>query len=305
MTVVTETRTTGDISEKKQILLDYAWWMKKQGYAQQTIQGRTNILCTLLNRQVNIENPESIKEYLASQDCTPGRKRNIVHAITAYYKSKEKTWNPPKYHRIPKIPWIPQEASIDQLIAGCPGKYKPYLQSLKETGMRPGEAWNLTWNDIDFITKQVRITPEKGSNPRILPISNTLISMLNQLPKNTEHVFKNGLYKHFSEGFRRHRKKLAQKLGNPDINRIQFKTMRHFKGTMEYHRTKDILHVKRVLGHKNIKNTLVYTHLIDFKADEYTTKIAKDAEEACNLIESGFEYILTTPDESMVFRKRK
>ena len=74
---------------------------------------------------------------------------------------------------------------------------------------------------------------------------------------------------------------------------------------MEYHKTKDILHVKTVLGHKNIKNTLVYTHLIDFKADEYITKIAKDAEEACNLIESGFEYILTTPDELMVFRKRK
>ena len=74
---------------------------------------------------------------------------------------------------------------------------------------------------------------------------------------------------------------------------------------MEYHKTKDILHVKRVLGHKNIKNTLVYTHLIDFKAEEYITKIAKDAEEACNLLESGFEYILTTPDELMVFKKRK
>lgn len=81
--------------------------------------------------------------------------------------------------------------------------------------------------------------------------------------------------------------------------------MRHFKGTMEYHKTKDILHVKRILGHKNIKNTLVYTHLIDFKTEEYTTKIAHDAEEVCTLIESGFEYILTTPDELMVFRKRK
>jgi site-specific recombinase XerC len=49
------------------------------------------------------------------------------------------------------------------------------------------------------------------------------------------------------------------------------------KGTMEYHRTKDILYVKQVLGHKNIKNTLVYTYLIEFKNNELVTKIAKDS----------------------------
>jgi integrase len=136
-------------------------------------------------------------------------------------------------------------------------------------------------------------------------MSNTLISMLNQLPRNTEFVFKKGLYRNFAGGFARHRKKLAQKLGNQDLNRIKLKTMRHYKGTMEYHKTKDILHVKQVLGHKNIKNTLVYTHLIDFKAEEYTTKIANNSEEACKLIESGFEYVLTATDGFMIFRKRK
>lgn len=43
---------------------------------------------------------------------------------------------------------------------------------------------------------------------------------------------------------------------------------------MEFHKTKDILHVMRVLGHKNINNTLVYTQLVDFKDDDYTAKIA-------------------------------
>lgn len=51
--------------------------------------------------------------------------------------------------------------------------------------------------------------------------------------------------------------------------------------------------------------TLVYTHLIDFKADEYITKIAKYAEEACTLLESGFDYIMTAPDGLMIFRKHK
>ena len=171
--------------------------------------------------------------------------------------------------------------------------------------MRPGEAWQLKWQDIDLTTKQVRITPEKGSNPRVLPISNELIAMLNHLPRNTEYVFQKGKYKHFSEGFRRHRKKMSIGLGSPNLDRIQLKTFRHYKGTMEYHKTKDILHVMRTLGHKNIKNTLIYTHLIDFKAEEYTSKLTTDAEEASKLIEAGFEYVLTTPSSQMIFKKRK
>jgi integrase len=54
---------------------------------------------------------------------------------------------------------------------------------LKETGMRSGEACQLKWTDIDLLNNSVRITPEKGSNPRNLPISNKLVSILNVMPK--------------------------------------------------------------------------------------------------------------------------
>jgi len=36
---------------------------------------------------------------------------------------------------------------------------------------------------------------------------------------------------------------------------IHFHTFRHWKATMEYYKTKAILHVMKVLGHKNINNT--------------------------------------------------
>lgn len=74
---------------------------------------------------------------------------------------------------------------------------------------------------------------------------------------------------------------------------------------MEYHKTKDILHVKRVLGHKKIESTLVYTHLVDFKDDEFITKVAQNAKEACKLVEGGFEYVCTTPDRMLIFKRRK
>jgi len=74
---------------------------------------------------------------------------------------------------------------------------------------------------------------------------------------------------------------------------------------MEYRKTKDILHVMQMLGHKNIKNTLIYTQLIGFRNDGYHSVTAKTAEEAKKLVGTGFEYVCTTPDDLMLFRKRK
>ena len=62
-------------------------------------------------------------------------------------------WIPPTYNRMRKLPFIPTEGEIDQLLAGCGKKVGTFLQTLKETGMRPGEAWKLKWSDIDFIKK--------------------------------------------------------------------------------------------------------------------------------------------------------
>jgi len=59
---------------------------------------------------------------------------------------------------------------------------------------------------------------------------------------------------------------------------------------MEYHRTKDILHIMTLLGHKNIKNTLVYMHLAEelFKGqDEYVSRVAKTTRDACRLVDAG------------------
>jgi len=53
----------------------------------------------------------------------------------------------------------------------------------------------------------------------------------------------------------------VEELGNPRPNRINFHKFRHWFGTMLYHETCDIVYVQRMLGHKNINNTLMYIHL--------------------------------------------
>jgi len=60
----------------------------------------------------------------------------------------------------------------------------------------------------------------------------------------------------------------------------------------------------RLLGHKNIANTLIYTQLVEFESDEYCSAVASSVEEAKKLIEAGFEYVCNH-HETMLFRNRK
>jgi len=126
--------------------------------------------------------------------------------------------------------------------------------------------------------------------------------------KTTERIFNR--YKNLQNlrsTFERQRKRLAFKLCNPRLNQIKIHTLRHWKGTSEYDKTKDILHVMQVLGHKNIKNTLLYTQLVTVGEDKgYICKIAKTPSEAVTLIEDGFEEYTSFDNGNVkLFRKRK
>lgn len=103
------------------------------------------------------------------------------------------------------------------------------------------------------------------------------------------------------------RKNTAKKLGNPRLNQIHLHTFRHWKGTIEQHKTGDIYHVKQILGHKTVKSTEVYIHIDQMTSqhnDQYTAKVAHSEEEAIALIEAGFEYV-STMGTNQLYRKRK
>lgn len=285
-------------------LVEHAWWMKKQGYAEITILERCKLLKIMVKRGANLFDPESVKDVIARQKWSEGRKENAVDAYSSFLLMIGGTWQPPRYKRVQKLPFIPTETEIDQLVAGCSFRTGSFLQLMKETGMRPGEALKLEWIDLDMANNTVRVTPEKGSNPRIFRISAALMERLNALPRKSSKVFGDVKFKSIQKRFHDQRRRIAAKLKNPRLLRITFVTLRHWKATMEYHKTKDILHVMRILGHKNIKNTLVYTHLVDFNDDEYISRVAWTLEEACKLVEAGFEYVCDM-ENAKVFRKRK
>jgi len=303
-------RDAGATAKPKELLFNFAWWMKKQGYAESTIELRTDILRFMLKNGVNLYDPEQVKEFIAKRESWgEGRKNIAVVAYNSFARFAGLSWEPPRYKRTRKIPFIPLEREIDQLIAGCGKVVAAFLQGLKETGADPSELLKVEWSDVDFEKKIVRINhPVKGHDSRVLPITEKWIRMLKRLPKRGDRIFQ-ASFRSLSLNFRRQRNKLAAKLNNPRLKKISFTTIRHWKGTVEYHKTKDILHVKKILGHKSIESTMIYINieqaLYQNTDDEFHVKAAHTDKEAMELLEAGFEYVCTTPNGAMLFRKRK
>ena len=280
---------------------------KRNGRAESTIITEVHTL-TLLARKTNLFHPEEVKTTIANAKVSTSTKLKRTKQYKAFLKWKKIEWTPPTYTPVDKIPFMPSEAEIDILIASCRPKLATVLQLLKETAMRIGEAHNLKWTDINFEHKTVSITPEKGSNARIIPISHKLIEMLNKYPKTNETILPTSRSQ-FRNTFDHARKRTSLKLQNPRLLKISFHTLRHWKATMEYHRTKDILHVQQFLGHKDIKTNMIYINIEQAlwmnNEDDWISKVSHDITEETKLINAGFELVRAVNETTTIYRKRK
>ena len=283
-------------------------YLKEKQYRESTIETKRKLV-GFLRKRVNLWDSEAVRDFIRKHPWGGKRKNNAQYAYRNWCQWKGFEYEYDKFREEDSpLPYIPTERELDQLIAGCNRKYAAFLQLLKETAFRPIEANRLTVDDIDLERRIITLNaPAKRSKPRQVKVSEKLVSMLTPLTK------KKGLdeslwgvsSKSMRSTFSNRRKALAGKLGNPRLMKIKLKTFRHWKATMEYHRTKDILYVKELLGHKNIQNTLVYTHLVSFEEDDaWVVKVASSIEEYVALLESGFEYV-SDYEGRKVLRKRK
>jgi integrase len=128
------------------------------------------------------------------------------------------------------------------------------------TGLRNKDVRQLTWNDIKINEKNTFIYYEqsKTSSLENIPINNVAIKMLGKKGEPTELVFKN--VKCNAEN----NNKLAIWILRAGITKkITFHCSRHSYAVLLLENKTDIYSVAKMLGHKDMKSTLIYLKFTD------------------------------------------
>ncbi len=135
------------------------------------------------------------------------------------------------------------------------------------TGMRRGEIINLHWSDIDFERQTITVQSSptfktKNGKKRVVPINNTLMYLLRSKAEgvSSKYVFTlNG--NQIPGDLITHKFKAYVLDCCLRESRLHFHSLRHTFASWLVQDGVSIYAVKELLGHSDIKTTLVYSHL--------------------------------------------
>lgn len=175
--------------------------------------------------------------------------------------------------------------------------YKCLYETLYFCGLRRGEARALTWNDINFANKTLRVnkncitiggessdfyeitTPKTKSSNRLIPMPDKLTDDLQELFKINQRkdVFKKSWFV-FGDNLpiknttmRDRKNKIAKKAG---LRAIRLHDFRHSCASLLINNGANITLIAKYLGHTKIDETLnTYSHMYGSKLNELVTTI--------------------------------
>ncbi len=143
------------------------------------------------------------------------------------------------------------------------------VATLLLAGIRTGELLGLRTTDVDFKTEIIRIRAEtaKDREDRAIKMNLRLASTLREYAE-----ARNGIHPRTSafwvtrqtrRAFTRHGfKHLIERLSKDLGFRFRPHKMRHTFATRFYQGSKDLVSLQQILGHNDVKTTLIYTHAI-------------------------------------------
>ena len=166
------------------------------------------------------------------------------------------------YREVEKKPRFLKEKEIEVLLHNSNGLY-PVLYTFLKTGLRKSELINLRWEDIDFQRKCIRVESKedwrtKTGNTREIPIADDLVRILIKLPRTSDYVFLNSNGKKYGFHLTERVKRLAKSIG---ISNMTVHALRHTFISHLVMNGVDLVSVKELAGHSDIKTTMRYAHL--------------------------------------------
>ena len=220
--------------------------------------------------------PRHIREYqtmlFQKRKLSPGSVAVYLAALRFFYcKTLRRAWSttdtpyPKKAHRLPTI--LSREEVAQLLHAARTPCERILLMTLYATGARRSELTHLKVSDIDSQRMVVHIRGGKGRKDREVMLSPKLLTALRTLWRFYHRKSSTWL---FPSNYRKDRpidtktvwyacQKVAQRVGIQ--KRVHPHTLRHCFATHLYEAGTDLRTIQLLLGHEDLRDTLIYVHL--------------------------------------------
>lgn len=227
---------------------------------------------------------EGFKQYLQGNIIQKGTKKLAVNSAQSYYSkikaalreafmNKMINDNPSERVKGMKLEETSRQfLTLEELqklvITACDDELlkKAFLFSVL-TGLRWSDVKALTWSKIKYSEASgwsLRYTQQKTKSAEILPISEQAIKLIGKRDDNEDiEIFKSLEYNNWMNS------KLQKWVNKAGIKKkITFHCGRHSFATLQLTMNTDIYTVSKMLGHKNLKTTEIYSKVIDLKKIE-------------------------------------
>ncbi|KAF0153056.1 MAG: Integrase [Ignavibacteria bacterium] len=166
-----------------------------------------------------------------------------------------------KERKLPDVLCIDEIKTIIEKIDNL--KHKTIISLIYSCGLRISECVNLKVSDIDSKRMMIKIVQSKGNKDRYVPLSNKMLLLLREYYKEykpKEFLFEGQIQKYYSA--RSIQAILKTALAKSKIKKsISVHSLRHSYATHLLEQGTDISIIQKLLGHKDIKTTLLYTQI--------------------------------------------
>lgn len=279
-------------------------WLVQRGNRDSTIDRKLKRLRKLHGT------PLQMVEQVLQKPWVDKSKMNALDTVCQYAEFLGQPIQKPKFRVYDdREVFVPTPEMVKQFVFRVRSiRNRAMLMIAVETGATASEVFNLTWSDLSFERRTLTIHGVKGHRTFAYPISDGLLCLLTQLPRNGARIFSHLSHSRYINDsiVTDYRKRLVRETGNPDFNKIHFHSFRHFAISWHYFKTKDLVETQRFARHCNVQNTLKYIHIVKswVRDEQFDVVYAASKEDLSRYLSEGYTFI-TKSEWGYVLRRPK
>jgi integrase/recombinase XerD len=216
---------------------------------------------------------ENVKDYilflLQKKRISFSYQKQAISAIKFYFEKILRRETKKYYFEMPrgeelKLPIVLSKREVKQILDCTINlKHKTILSTIYSAGLRLSEVVNLKIADIDSVRKLIYVRGGKGKKDRTTLLAEELLILLRKYFR----IFKPKVWLFERQDSGQYSIKSVQKIFHNALEKsnidkkVSVHTLRHSFATHLLEQGEDLRYIQKILGHKNVKTTEIYTHI--------------------------------------------